>query len=120
MTMRAVENYGAWLRGEQEDKPNLRGADLSGADLSKADLREADLREADLYGAQGAASFGPIGLERRIGYALAHESGPRVKLGCFWGTEAEALAAIETKYGAGSLYAGFVKLACRAVTEGAS
>jgi hypothetical protein len=38
-----------------------------------------------------------------------------VKLGCFWGAEAEALAAIEAKYGAGSDYAAQVALACKIV-----
>ncbi len=128
--LRGADLYGANLRDA-----NLRGADLSGANLRDADLRDADLRGADLYGADlrdanlggadlgganlGGAnlvySFGPIGRERRIGYAVAHADGALVKLGCFWGTEAKALAAIEAKYGVNSDYAAQVELACKIV-----
>lgn len=64
--------------------PNLRGSDLTGADLHGADLRDTDLR-----GANGIYSFGPIGEERRIGYAVKHDSKVMVKLGCFgvWKTK---------------------------------
>ena len=36
---------------DDNERPNLRGADLYDADLRDADLRDADLRGADLYGA---------------------------------------------------------------------
>ena len=53
----AVEQHGAWLRGEPAgvranlNSADLRGADLRGADLGDADLSGADLGDADLSGA---------------------------------------------------------------------
>jgi hypothetical protein len=40
-----------------------------------------------------------------------------VKLGCFWGAEESALAAIAKKYGDNSAYAALVVAACRVVME---
>jgi hypothetical protein len=100
----------AYLRGAY-----LRGADLSGADLSEADLRGADLSGADLSEAKSIVSFGPVGKKRRIGYAVAHHGGPRIQLGCFWGTLDEACAAIEKKYGENSTYEQLVRAACAAL-----
>lgn len=96
---------------------NLRGADLYGADLRNANLRNADLRNANLRGAEGITSFGPVGNCGRIGYAVKHDAGPMVQLGCFWGTEDEAVLAINEKYGSDSAYAAFVQTACRVVME---
>jgi hypothetical protein len=111
---------GANLRGAYLEGAYLRGANLScayleGANLRGADLIGANLRGADLEGAKRIYSFGPVGKEARIGYAVAHADGAMVKLGCFWGAEADALAAIEAKYGAGSAYAAQVSLACKIV-----
>ena len=104
---------------------NLSCADLSGADLCGADLRGANLRGANLSGANlsganlicacGIISFGPIGSELRIGYAVAHRNGPRIQLGCFWGTLDKACAAIVEKYRDGSSYEALVRAACAAL-----
>jgi hypothetical protein len=99
----AANLFAANLRGA-----NLRGADLTGASLSKADLRRA----------KGIISFGPVGDDGRIGYAVNHGTHAMVQLGCFWGTEKEALAAIKEKYGARSSYAALVRAACRIVMDG--
>jgi hypothetical protein len=39
-------------------------------------------------------------------------------LGCFWGTEKAAIAAVSKKYGAKSAYVSIVKAACAVVKEG--
>ena len=114
--------YGANLRGANLRGANLRGAnlrraelswaDLSGADLRRAELSWADLRRADLRGAKNIVSFGPVGEDFRIGYAVQHEEGIHVQLGCFWGTLDEACAAIAEKYGDASTYEALVRAAC--------
>ena len=109
---------GANLRGADLSGANLSGADLSGANLSGAYLSRAYLSGAYLSGAGRIYSFGPIGEEKRIGYAVAHDGGAMVKLGCFWGTEPEALAKIIIKYGDDSDYAAQVALACKIVMAG--
>ena len=81
----------------------------------ETNLCGANLEGANLCGAEHVYSFGPIGEEKRIGYAVTHASGVVVKLGCFWGAETDALVAIEAKYGAGSNYAAQVALACKIV-----
>ena len=73
---------------------NLRGADLSGDDLSAAnlsgaDLSAANLSAADLCWAKGILALGPGGSRGDMLYAVAHDGGPRVLAGCFWGTVAE-------------------------------
>ena len=91
------------------------GASLDGASLNRASLNRASLYGASLDGARGIYSFGPIGAEKRLGYAVKHDGGAYVKLGCFWGTQEAALAAIAKKYGEGALYAEQVALACKIV-----
>jgi hypothetical protein len=103
---------GANLSGADLSGADLSGADLSGADLSRANLSGADLRWANLHGAKNIVSFGPVGDDFRIGYAVQHDDGPRVQLGCFWGTLDEACAAIATKYGDASTYEALVRAAC--------
>ena len=103
---------GAYLYGA-----NLTRADLTRANLSGANLSRANLSGADLSGAVGVVSFGPIGNDRRIGYAVRHSRYVMVKLGCFWGTEEEALAAIAKKYGPRSKYASLVRAACATLKE---
>ena len=93
----------------------LREANLSGAYLREANLSEANLSGADLSGAKSIISFGPIGRERRIGYAVKHRDGLKVKLGCFWGTLDEAAAKIRAKYGENSAYENLVRAACAAL-----
>ena len=105
--LREADLSGADLNGAY-----LRGAYLSGANLRGADLRWANLSGANLSGAENIVSFGPVGKERRIGYAVQHDDGPRVQLGCFWGTLDEACAAIAEKYGDASTYEALVRAAC--------
>ena len=87
------------LRGAYLREADLRGACLSGADLSGAylcganlrgaSLSGADLRGANLYGARGILAIGPGGSRGDMLYAVAHDDGPRIMAGCFWGTVAE-------------------------------
>ena len=109
-----IELHRKYLLGKGGGKQ----ADLSRANLSGADLSGAYLSGAYLSGAGRIYSFGPIGEEKRIGYAVAHDGGAMVKLGCFWGTEPEALARIIVKYGVDSDYAAQVALACKIVMAG--
>lgn len=105
--------YGAVLIGADLRDADLYGADLSGADLRwailyGADLRGAVMREADLYGAilrgadlsetTGIASIGPVGRHGRIIYAVAHDDGPMVQAGCWWGGVDDTIARIEAEY----------------------
>jgi hypothetical protein len=120
----------ACLSGADLSGAYLRGADLSGADLSRADLSGANLHRADLSGAYlsranlhradlseaiGVFSFGPIGETCRIGYAVDSADGVMFALGCFWGNEKEAIAAICEKYGPKSNYEAQVKLAAKII-----
>ena len=123
-----LEDHKAWIADSSKGKrADLRDANLYGADLRGADLRGANLGGANLggaylggaylSGAEGITSFGPVGNCGRIGYAVKHDAGPMVQLGCFWGTEDEAVSAINEKYGSDSAYAAFVQTACRVVME---
>jgi len=119
---------GAYLRGADLSGADLSGADLSGADLSGAYLSGADLsgaylRGADLSGAylsgaylsgaKNIISFGPVGNDGRIGYAVTGKEGDiMVQLGCFWGTQKEAVAAVSEKYGKKGAYVALLKAAC--------
>lgn len=76
----------------------LRGADLRWADLRGANLGGANLRGADLYMAVGIASIGPVGRHGRIIYAVAHDDGPRIQAGCWWGGVDDTIARIEADY----------------------
>ena len=89
---------GANLSGANLYAANLGEANLSGANLSVADLRWASLSRADLYGATGIASIGPVGRSRRIVYAVAHDDGPMVQAGCWWGGVEDTIARIEADY----------------------
>jgi len=91
---------------------NLSGANLKWANFSGANLSEANLRGANLSGAKLIISFGPIGEARRIGYAVKHENGPMIQLGCFWGTLDEAAREIRLKHGENSTYENLVRAAC--------
>ena len=109
---------GADLRGA-----DLRGADLSRTDLSGADLRGTDLSGADLSrtnlrGADGIMSFGPIGNQKRIGYAWLDKDGKAIiRLGCSEENLKNTAAAIRLKYGAKSTYEAMVKLAAKIIEE---
>ena len=117
----------ASLKGANLDRANLDGASLKGASLYGASLdraslygaslKRASLYGASLYGARGIVSFGPVGCERHIGFAVCHDKIAMVQLGCFWGSEEKAIAAIIEKYGAGSTYEALVRAACRVVLD---
>ena len=77
---------------------NLHGADLRWANLTGADLYGADLYGADLRGATGIAAIGPVGRQRRMIYAVAHDDGPMVQAGCWWGSVPDMIARIEADY----------------------
>ena len=120
--------YGANLYGADLRSADLYGADLSGADLSGADLRSADLyganlsgaylSGANLYGANGILSFGPVGKEKRIGYAWLDKDGKAViMLGCHVGNLKDTVKAIQEKYGKQSTYEAVVKACVRELEE---
>ena len=113
--LRGANLYGANLYGADLRGADLRGANLHGANLYGADLRDAYMRGANLHGAVSVISFGPIGQERRIGYAVKHGVEPMIQLGCFWGSLDEAAAAIRAKYGENSTYENLVRAACAAL-----
>jgi len=89
---------GADLREADLTGAVLTGADLSRADLSRAVLSRADLSRAVLTGASGIASYGPIGRHGRTIYAVAHDDGPRIQAGCWWGSVPDTIARIEADY----------------------
>lgn len=107
----------AYLAGTNLQGTNLEGANLEGADLEGADLKGAYLQGAYLAGAKSLVSFGPVGNEGRIGYAVQHEKSIMVRLVCFWGTEKEAIEAVSKKYGARSGYVSILRAACKCVKE---
>ena len=111
--------HGANLHGANLRVANLSGADLSGAYLIGADLRGADLSGADLSGAGGIASIGPVGRQRRMVYAVAHD-GPKVQAGCWWGSVEDTIARIEADYAddhsARDLYVAAVRAVAALVT----
>jgi hypothetical protein len=94
---------GAAMHGADLYEANLSGANLSGADLRVADLTWADLtgaylHGAYLHGATGIAAIGPVGRQRRMIYAVAHDDGPMVQAGCWWGSVPDMIARIEADY----------------------
>ncbi|MGB0817797.1 MAG: pentapeptide repeat-containing protein [Candidatus Puniceispirillaceae bacterium] len=115
--LRGADLRGADLRGADLEGADLEGADLRGADLRGADLEGAYLEGADLEGANSLVSFGPVGKKGRIGYVVQHEKTIMVRLGCFWGSEKEAIAAVSKKYGSRSGYAGILRAACKVLKE---
>ena len=101
--VRGANLTGADLRGADLRGANLTGADLYGADLYGADLRGANLSEAYLSGAElrwafGIAAIGPMGRNGRMIYAVAHDDGPMVQDGCWWGNVPDTIARIERDY----------------------
>jgi hypothetical protein len=123
--------HGADLRGANLRGANLSGASLYGANLSGADLRGADLRGANLSGAYlsgaylsgaaGIASIGSVGRQLRMVYAVAHEDGPKVQAGCWWGSVEDTIASIEVDYAddhsARDLYVAAVRVVAALVTR---
>lgn len=78
---------------------SLRDADLNGATLYGANLARANLTRANLNGAHGIVVLGPLGSRRDMLYIVKHAATLMVKAGCFWGTSAEFLAAVEKTHG---------------------
>ena len=79
----------------------------------------ANLRNADLWNAKNIRLYIPIsfvGNEIRTGYAYWDDE-VRVILGCFEGTEKEALEAVGNKYGKRSSYCQMIRAACRIARE---
>jgi hypothetical protein len=105
--LQILKAHAEWVNGNGGKRANLRGANLIGSDLSGTDLR----------GAKGIVSFGPVGEERRIGYAVNYSTHAMVQLGCFWGTQEEAQTAIRAKYGDNSTYEALMNAACAVVLE---
>jgi len=85
----------AWLASQGQ---TTRYAVPDGAEAVRADLRGADLSGANLRGAAGIASIGPVGRQRRMVYAVAHDDGPMVQAGCWWGSVDDTIASIESDY----------------------
>jgi hypothetical protein len=101
---------------------NLSDADLSHADLGGANLSRANLSDADLYGANlsdanGIMSFGPIGKNKRIGYAYKKDSKVMFILGRHNGNLKETVTAIREKYGLKSTYEAVVRACAKALEE---
>jgi len=106
---------------------NLSYADLSHADFSGVSFHGANFHGADFFNAtligtnlskaKNIISFGPVGDERRTGYAVKHDDCVMVKLGCFWGKSSEAIRCINEKYGKGSGYASIVRAAVKCLKE---
>ena len=110
------ELFAAYASGRRDfSRANLRGANLRGANLSGADLTGANLD-----GAAGIASIGPVGRQRRMIYAVAHDDGPKVQAGCWWGSVEATIARIEVAYAddhsARDLYVAAVRAVAALVT----
>jgi hypothetical protein len=118
--LHGADLHGADLHGAYLSGANLIGADLHGADLHGADLRGAYLHGADLSWAAGIASIGPVGRQRRMVYAVAHDDGPKVQAGCWWGGVEDTIARIEADYAddhsARDLYVAAVRAVAALVT----
>ena len=121
--LQGADLWGADLQGADLQVADLQGANLSSAtlsdaklwsaDLSRADLRAADLSGTELRGANHLFAFGPIGKHCRMGSLSIDKVGePIVHLGCFMGSEAEALAKISRDYGETNTYGPIVAAMC--------
>jgi BRCT domain type II-containing protein len=53
----------------------------------------------------------------RFGFVVKHAKSFMVQLGCFWGTDKEAITAVAKKYGARSTYVAQIKLAVKILGE---
>lgn len=113
----SVHLYGANLRGANLSGAKLISADLRSVDLFGINLSGADLSGAYLSGAKNIYTFGPVGKNNRIAYAVKHDNCVMVQLGCFWGTSDQAIDAIRNKYGENSSYESQIKLAVRILQE---
>lgn len=89
---------GANLSGADLTRADLYCADLTEANLTKANLTEANLYRADLDFATGIASIGPVGRDCRTIHAVAHDDGPRIQAGLWWGTVDDTIEHIKDSY----------------------
>ena len=103
--------YKANLENANLYKANLGNTNLENANLENANLENANLKYANITGATGIYSFGSVGDEKRIGYAVKHDTCVMIQLGCFWGTSDEAIEAVQKKYGENSTYEKQIRLA---------
>ena len=113
-----LERYQKWINDEEGgERADLRNANLWNADLRNDSLSDADLRNAE--NGKLPVSFGPVGKEQRTGYAIWDDEKKysMVRLGCFYGTEKEAVTAVVKKYGSRSGYAMMVRAACKVAKE---
>lgn len=88
---------------------NLHDTDLENADCEYAEFGNADLRDiyligANFRGATGLILLGPVGEHQRMIYGYTRDGETRIQAGCFNGTPAELLTAIDSKYSARSPY----------------
>ena len=90
---------GAYLYGANLSGAYLYGANLSWANLRGASLSGANLSGAYLYAARGIFAIGPGGSRGDMLYAVAHDDGPRIGTGCFWGTVAEFRQSVNETHG---------------------
>ena len=102
-----LELHSKWLKNEGGSMANLYGANLSRANLSRANL----------YGAECLAApvcIEPIGSENGILQVFPTDKGLLICRGCFTGSEAEFLEAVEKKHNAtphGEIYRNALNLA---------
>jgi len=115
--LRGANLRDAKLQGADLEDANLEGANLRDADLQDANLESADLKHTNFKGAKSIISFGPVGDQGRIGYAVRHEDALMVMLGCFYGTEEQAIRRVKREYGARSGYVSMIKAACQCLKE---
>jgi hypothetical protein len=104
---------GASLNGASLNRASLDGASLNGAFLNRAflegaSLNRAVLNRASLNGAESIVSFGPVGKERRMGYAVDHGDKVMVQLGCWWGDAGCAVQRIQDVYAEGPMREAYI------------
>lgn len=91
--------------------------DFSTFNFENCNIKGTTFQGCNFEWAENIIQFGPVGKSRRIGFAVMHDKGPMIQLGCFWGTKREALKEIKANYGAKSPYEVVVKAACRELEE---
>lgn len=78
---------------------NLRSADLCSADLRGANLSSAKVDGFNLVGNRPCLQIGPIGSREDSLLAFITEAGIRINAGCFRGTLAEFVDAVNETHG---------------------
>ena len=105
------------IRGSKFSDNTFINCNFVCVDFLNCDIRDTTFEYCSFEYAKNIIQFGPIGEHHRIGYAVMHDSGPMIKLGCFWGTQKEAVEEIRYKYGMKSSYEAIVKAACKQLKE---